>query len=113
MVGANPRGFGLPLVVAFLRYASERRSRAAAIVLVAQAAFYPSVMMFCAPAFALYQLFEARRERSWRPILLLVTCGLGCIALALPTLLLADPRLGSPIRIEELAALRQRGMWSL
>jgi hypothetical protein len=113
MVGANPRGFGLPLVVAFLRYASERRSRAAGIVLVAQAAFYPSVMMFCAPAFALYQLYEAHRERSWRPILLLVTCGLGCIALSLPTLLLADPRLGSPIRIEELAALRQRGMWSL
>jgi hypothetical protein len=70
-------------------------------------------MMFCAPAFALYQLYEARRERSLQPILLLVICGFGCIALALPTLLLADPRLGSPIRIEELAVLRQRGMWSL
>ncbi len=113
MVGANPRGFGLPLVVAFLRYASERRSRAAAIVLVAQAAFYPSVMMFCAPAFALFQLYEARRERSWRPIVLLMICGFGCIALSLPTLLLADPRLGTPIRLEELATLKQRGMWSL
>src|SRR6185295_6761290 len=95
------------------RYATERRPRAAALVLVAQAAFYPSVLLLCAPAFAALQLLEAWRHRRWQPLVLLGTCGLVCGALALPTALGVDPRLGPPIRIAELATLRQRSVWSL
>ena len=113
IVGANPRAFGLPLVVAFLRYASERRPRAVALVLVAQAAFYPSVLLLCAPAFAVLQAIEALRTRRWQPLALVAATGLCCGAFALPTVLFVDPRLGPPIRIEELAALRQRSVWSL
>jgi hypothetical protein len=113
IVGANPRAFGLPLVVAFLRYASEKRPRAVAVVLVAQAAFYPSALLLCAPAFALLQLVEAIRTKRWTPLFLLAGTGLACALLALPTALLVDPRLGPPIRIEELAQLKQRSMWSL
>ncbi len=113
MVGANPRGFGLPLVVAFVRYACDRRPRAAALVLVAQAAFYPSVMLFCAPAFAILQLVEAWRRRDRGPILLTALCGAACFVLILPTVFFIDPRLGSPITLAELATLKQRSIWAL
>ncbi len=54
--------FGMPLV-AFLRYASEKRRGATALVLVAQAAFYPSVLLVCAPAWAVLMLVEAVQQR--------------------------------------------------
>lgn len=111
--GANPRAFGLPLVIAFLRYALERRGRATAIVLVAQAAFYPSVLMVCAPAFALLCVRDAWRDRSIRPLILLAICGAACVALVAPTVFFVDPRIGSAITIEQLAHLKQRSIWSL
>ena len=113
IIGANPRAFGLPLVVAFLRYATERRPRAVALVLIAQAAFYPSVLLLCAPAFAVVQLVEAVKSRRWQPLALLAICGLACAILVAPTALFVDARIGAPITLEELAKLRQRGMWSL
>ena len=111
--GANPRAFGLPLVIAFLRYALERRGRATAAVLLAQAAFYPSVLMVCAPAFALLCVRDAWRDRSIRPLVLLAICGVACAALVAPTVLFVDPRIGPAITIEQLAHLEQRSIWSL
>jgi len=113
IIGANPRAFGLPLVVAFLRYATDRSPRAVALVLVAQAAFYPSVLLLCAPAFAVLQLVEAIQHRRWQPLALLAICGAACAVIVAPTALFVDPRIGAPITIQQLAALKQRGMWSL
>ena len=113
MVGANPRAWGLPLVVAFLRYATKQRWRAVAVVLIAQAAFYPSVLLVCAPAFLLLAASDAWRSRSLRPLALVAGCGLVCAALVLPTALVLDPRLGHPIHMDELSRLAQRRIWSL
>ncbi len=113
MVGANPRAFGMPLVIAFLRYASEKRRGATALVLVAQAAFYPSVLLVCAPAWAVLMLVEAVQQRRKEPLRWLLIGGLACGALVLPALVHGDPRIGPPITMEQLAHLKQRSIWSL
>lgn len=113
IAGANPRGFGLPLMFAFLRYTIEKRERASAITLFAQAAFYPSVLLVCAPAFAILSLYDAWRRRTFAPLGLLALCGGACLALVAPTALLVDPRIGPPITMAQLQQLEQRAIWSL
>jgi hypothetical protein len=113
IIGANPRAFGIPLVIAFLRYASDKRKGATALVLIAQAAFYPSVLLVCAPAWAVLMCVEAIRERKVDPLLWLALGGVLCAALVAPSVLGVDPRIGPAIRIEELAQLKQRAIWSL
>ena len=109
IVGANPRAFGYPLVIAFLRYASEGRERATLTVLVLQAAFYPSAFLFCAPAYGVVTLLSRDLRRMAR----LAGAGAIAAALLLPSVWLADPRIGKPITVEQLAALGQRENLSL
>jgi hypothetical protein len=61
MLGTNPRAFAFPLVIAFLRYATEGAERRTLATLVLQAAAYPTSFLCCFPAYGL--LLLRRRER--------------------------------------------------
>src|SRR5262249_55869325 len=93
MLGANPRGFGFPLVVSFLRYAAEGSAEKTMLTLIAQAAFYPSVVLFCGPAYALTWW----RERDLRKWAKLAATALACGVLLGITAYAAQRRVGSPI----------------
>jgi hypothetical protein len=100
LAGGNPRAFGFPLVVTFLRYAAEGASRRSLAVLIAQALAYPSALLCCAPVAVVLGL---RRGRG--PLLrALAASGLG--ALLAGAALWGDPRLGPPPTYAEAATLR-------
>lgn len=104
MVGANPRAFGFPLLVVFLRYALAGAERKVLATLVLQAACYPSVFVVCAPAWGLCSLLEPDRLRR---IVRLGLAGLLSVALIPSAYGRVDPRLGKPPTYAEAATLRQ------
>ena len=113
IVGINARAFGFPLMVAFMRYAVERRERPALAVLFAETLFYPSAFLICAPAYGATLLWPWKLDRRWLRYFAVVAAGLVCVALGT---LRTDPRIGHPIRMSELMTLRQRaivGTWPL
>lgn len=119
MVGGNARAFGFPLVVAFIRYAAERRERAVLVVLFLMALAYPSAFLFCAPAWGLV-LLAPDETRGWltfdaRWVRLVVVGGAGA-AVAAWFAFVTDPRIGHAITLEELEGVGQRGysgLWPL
>ena len=107
IVGLNARAFGFPLMVSFLRYAVERRERAALTTLFAESLFYPSTFLICAPAWGLTLLWPWKLDWRWLRYFAVVAAGLAVVFLTARHL---DPRIGHPIRLSELARLQQRGM---
>jgi hypothetical protein len=105
MIGANPRGFGFPLVIAFLRYAAAGDERRTLAALILQAAFYPSAVLFCGPAYALTVLHRWDRARFIR----LAAVGLLCGVMLLIVAWNAERVVGRPIALDQLATLKQRG----
>ena len=57
--------FGFPTMIAFLRYATERRERPALAVLLVSAFFYPSTFIICAPAYGITLLWPWKLDRRW------------------------------------------------
>lgn len=113
MVGVNARAFGFPLMISFMRYAIERRERPALTVLFAEAMFYPSTFLICAPAWGATLLWPWKLDRRWLRYFAVVAAALVVVGL---TTLRTDPRIGHPIRMSELMTLRQRaivGTWPL
>lgn len=104
IVGATPRAFGLPLVVALLRYASAGRVGPSIATVALTALFYPPAFVFSGPAYGLVLLVQ----RRFRPLLVLIGVGLAAVLLLAPAALRGDPRLGHLTSVEELATFRQR-----
>jgi len=107
IVGLNARAFGFPFMVSFLRYAVERRERAALAVLLGEALCYPSTFLICAPAWGATLLWPWKLDRRWLRYFVVVAAGLAIVGL---TALTIDPRIGHPISLKELMTLRQRGI---
>ncbi len=101
MMGATPRGFGFPLVIALLRYAYVGAEKRALATLLLQGLGYPSALLCSAPAYALVAL---RRGRA--PLLRAVVVSAVAAACAAASLWV-DPRLGPPPTYAEAATLRQ------
>ena len=116
MVGGNARAFGFPLVVAFLRYAAERRERAVLVTLGLMALAYPSAFVFCAPAWGL-ALLAPDETHGWAVIdrrwLRFVLVGAGAAAVAAWFAFGTDPRIGHAVSLDELARLGERNFSAL
>lgn len=105
MVGGNPRAFGFPLLVVFLRYAVCNHERGTLIALFLQAICYPSIFVVCAPAYGLTLLVSISQNKPR----ILRLCAIGLLAVAcIPSAWgRVDPRIGSPPTNEQAATLRQ------
>jgi hypothetical protein len=112
IVGANPRGFGFPLAVMFLRYTLEERDGPTLAVLLMATVVYPSVALVAGGAWAILILARRDRRALKRGAVGLGVLGLAMAALA-ATLLSPDPRIGPPITLAQLQTLAQRGNASL
>ena len=73
MAGGHQRSFALPMLMAFLHYASIAAWRPVLVVLVLQALFYPMAFLICVPTYALTlvlpgsiaALFQRRQLLIW------------------------------------------------
>jgi hypothetical protein len=90
MVGGNPRAFGYPLVIMFVRYATGKHEKRTLMTLVLMALCYPSALVVCAPSYGLLLLPKWREWKPWARFGgTLAACALiGLISLR------PDPRIG-------------------
>jgi hypothetical protein len=95
MLGTNPRAFAYPLVVAFLRYATEPAERRTLLTLVLQAAAYPTSFLACFPAYGL--LLLRRRQRG--PWLRYVVAGVVASVIVFAHQATWSARVGRPINV--------------
>jgi hypothetical protein len=95
MLGTNPRAFAYPLVIAFLRYATEQAERRTLVTLVLQAAAYPTSFVACFPAYGL--LLLRRRERG--PWIRYVVAGVVASGIVFAHTASWSPRVGKPINV--------------
>jgi hypothetical protein len=110
IAGGNARAFGIPLVVALLRYQAEGRERATLLTIVAMALGYPSDFLFCAPAYALTLGWPRLRDRRWQRFT--VVAGLSALFIWWSARS-GDPRIGHPIHYDELMTIKQKGVGGL
>ena len=95
MLGTNPRAFAYPLVIAFLRYATEQAEKRTLVTLVLQAAAYPMSFLCCFPAYGLLLL---RRRERW-PWIRYVVAGALAAGIVFTHQATWSSRIGKPINV--------------
>jgi len=118
--GGHPRGFGFPLLAAFLLTLVARRPVLSGITLVLQTLFYPLLFPLCAGTWFLALCLEARERRLWPDRRNLVISALAVLAgagvLIAKFELSADPRIG-PIatraELELMPEVHERGRYEV
>lgn len=106
LLGFNSRGFGFPLLCAFVRYTDAKAEKRALATLFIAALSYPSVLLLMGPAYGLVLLFQRAPLKAW---MRLAGVGALCFAVMARQMLFPDPRVGRPPTYEQAATLRQMG----
>lgn len=106
LLGFNSRGFGFPLLCAFVRYADAKMEKRVLATLFIAALSYPSVLLLMGPAYGLLLLAQRAPRVAW---VRLVAVGVLCFGVMARQMFFPDPRVGRPPTYEQAATLRQMG----